>query len=209
MGESLGFYVSGHPLDKYRDDLDKIKYTLSSEIEDLADGSQAIIVGKIEGITEKISKKGNKFGIANIMDLHGNIELMLFENRLKELEENFDISKPIAFKVKITKDDNFTRMNILKIESLQEAKREKVQIKKEVKHTPEPDAPPLILAINLMPDTKIIEELYCLAQKHRGNHPLQLSIKSPLSDIIIESNMKVSKMIINEAKGLGVYIEEI
>ncbi len=64
------------------------------------------------------------------MDLHGNIELMLFENRIKELEEDFGIdlknpsdSEPIAFKVKISKDENFTRMNILKIESLKDAKK--------------------------------------------------------------------------------------
>ncbi len=55
--ESLGFYVSGHPLDKYRDTLSSIKYTLSSEIDELADGSQALFIGKIEDITEKISKK--------------------------------------------------------------------------------------------------------------------------------------------------------
>ncbi len=206
--ESLGFYVSGHPLDKYREQLDEINYTLSSEIEELADGSQAILVGKIEGITEKISKKGNKFGIANIMDLHGNIELMLFENRLKELEEDFDLTKPIAFKVKITKDGDFTRMNILKIESLKDAKKEKIMVKKEEKTTPEPEMPPLILAFNLMPDTRMIEELFCLAEKHQGNHPLELHIKSKLSDIIIESKMKVSQMIINDAKELGVYLEE-
>ena len=52
---SLGFYVSGHPLDKYRDELEGINYTLSSEIEDLADGSQALFIGKIEEITTKIS----------------------------------------------------------------------------------------------------------------------------------------------------------
>ncbi|MCH9741444.1 MAG: DNA polymerase III subunit alpha [Epsilonproteobacteria bacterium] len=206
--ESLGFYVSGHPLDKYREQLDEIKYTLSSEIEDLADGSQALLVGKIEGITEKISKKGNKFGIANIMDLHGNIELMLFENRLKELDEDFDLNKPIAFKVRITKDGDFTRMNILKIESLKDAKKEKVKMIKEEKFVPEPDMPPLILALNLMPDASMIEELHCLAQKHPGKHPLELRIKSKLSDIIIESKMKVSQMIIAEAKALGAYVEE-
>ena len=206
--ESLGFYVSGHPLDKYREQLDQIKYTLSSEIEDLADGSQALLVGKIEGITEKISKKGNKFGIANIMDLHGNIELMLFENRLKELEEDFDLNKPIAFKVRITKDGDFTRMNILKIESLKDAKKEKVKIKKEEKFVPEEVLPTLSLAINLMPDSKIIEELFCLAEKHKGKHPLELHIKSKLSDVVIESKMKVSSMILTEAKALGVYQEE-
>jgi len=206
--ESLGFYVSGHPLDKYRETLDGINYTLSSEIDDLADGSQALFIGKIEHITEKISKKGNKFGIANIMDLHGNIELMLFENRLKELEEDFDMSKPIAFKVKITKDGDFTRMNILKIESLKDAKKEKVKVKKEQKHTPEPEQPPLILALNLMPDAKTVEDLMCLVERYPGKRPLELRIKSKLADVIIESRYKVSEMILEEAKALGVYKEE-
>ena len=206
--ESLGFYVSGHPLDKYRETLDGINYTLSSEIDDLADGSQALFIGKIESITEKISKKGNKFGIANIMDLHGNIELMLFENRLKELDEGFDTTKPIAFKVKITKDGDFTRMNILKIESLKDAKKEKVKVKKEEKHAPEPEQPPLILALNLMPDAKTVEELMCLVERYPGKRPLELRIKSKLADVIIESKWKVSEMILEEAKEIGAYLEE-
>jgi len=206
--ESLGFYVSGHPLDKYRETLDGINYTLSSEIEELADGSQALFIGKIESITEKISKKGNKFGIANIMDLHGNIELMLFENRLKELEEYFDMTKPISFKVKIVKDGDFIRMNILKIESLKDAKKEKIKVKKEEKHTPEPVQPPLILALNLMPDAKTVEDLMCLVERYPGKRPLELHIKSKLADVIIESKMKVSEMILEEAKELGVYLEE-
>ncbi len=206
--ESLGFYVSGHPLDKYREQLDQINYTLSSEIDDLADGSQALFIGKIEEINTRISKKGNKFGIANIMDLHGNIELMLFENRLIELEEDFDLSKPIAFKVKITKDGDFTRMNILKIESLKDAKKEKVKVKKEQKHTPEPVADPVVLAMNLLPDEKMIEELFCLAQKYPGRHPLQLNIKSKLQEVIIESKLKVSRSILIDAKKIGVYEEE-
>ena len=206
--ESLGFYVSGHPLDKYRETLDSINYTLSSEIDDLADGSQAMFIGKIEGITEKISKKGNKFGIANIMDLHGNIELMLFENRLKELEEDFDLTKPIAFKVKIGKDGDFTRMNILKITSLKDAKKTKIKVQKEEKHTPEPIQLPLVLALNLMPDTKVVEDLLCLVERYPGKRPLELHIKSKLADVVIESNMKVSELIMQEAKELGVYLEE-
>jgi len=208
--ESLGFYVSGHPLDEYRERLEEIDYTLSSEIDELADGSQALFIGKIENITEKISKKGNKFGIANIMDLHGNIELMLFDRWLKELEEDFDISKPIAFKVKISKDDNFTRMNILKISNLKDAKRTKVKVEKEVKviESVEVVQNPLILTINLMLNTQTIQELSQLAQIHRGKRPLELHIKSKLADVIIESKMSVSENIIEEAKALGFYLEE-
>ncbi len=205
---ALGFYVSGHPLDNYRPMLDEISYTLSSEINELADGSQALFIGKIETITEKISKKGTKFGIATILDLHGTLELMLFEDRLKQLEEEFDTTKPIAFKVRVSKNDDRTQLNLLKIESLKEAKKEKVEVTKEIKHTQEPESPPLILALNLMPDPKIAEMLMCLVEKYPGKRPLELHIKSKLADVIIESRMKVSEMMVEEAIALGCYLEE-
>jgi len=208
---TLGFYVSGHPLDKYREEMETINYTLSSEIPELSDGSQALFIGKIENITEKISKKGNKFGIANIMDLHGNIELMLFEDRLKELRNDFDTTKPIAFKVRISKDDNFTRMNLLKIETLKDAKKEKIKVKKEQKVVEEPPKEfPIALAIDLAPDSQIIEELHHLAQKYKGNRSLELHIKSKLADVVIESKLKVSELIIEEAKEIGIFpVEEL
>jgi DNA polymerase-3 subunit alpha len=206
--DSLGFYVSGHPLDDYRDTLDEINYTLSSQIDELADGSQALFIGKIEKITEKISKKGNKFAIANIMDLHGNIELMLFENRIKEIEENFDITKPIAFKVKITKDGDFTKMNILNINTLKDAKKTKVKIIKEEKPMEEVKSIPLVLVLNLMSDTKLINDLFSLVTKHQGGRSLSLRIKSKLADVVVESQYKVNDMIIDDAKELGIYVEE-
>jgi DNA polymerase-3 subunit alpha len=184
--ESLGFYVSGHPLDSYRDELDQINYTLSSQIDELADGSQALFVGKIEEVVTKISKKGNKFGIASILDLHGNIELMLFEDRLKELE-SFDKDEPIAFKVRISKNGDFTRMNILKIESIKDAKKEKVKTKQILK-----DEPPIDIAINFQNSDELIYKLYEIAVTNQGRRPLNLVVKSKLGDIVIETGIKVN-----------------
>jgi DNA polymerase-3 subunit alpha len=59
-----------------------------------------------------------------------------------------------------------------------------------------------------MPDPKIAEELMCLAEKYPGNRPLEIHIKSKLADVIIESRMRVSEMILEEAKVLGIYQEE-
>ncbi len=59
------------------------------------------------------------------MDFHGNIELMLFEDRLKELREDFNLDEPIAFKVRVTKDDQFTKISLRKIESLKDAKKKR------------------------------------------------------------------------------------
>jgi DNA polymerase-3 subunit alpha len=80
---TLGFYVSGHPLDSYREEMDELTYSLSSEIENIGDGSTAIFIGKVEEIQKKVSKKGNAFGIVTLMDFHGNIEMMLFSDKLE------------------------------------------------------------------------------------------------------------------------------
>eukprot|EP01029_Cantina_marsupialis_P009672 TRINITY_DN2243_c0_g1_i2.p1 TRINITY_DN2243_c0_g1~~TRINITY_DN2243_c0_g1_i2.p1 ORF type:complete len:1207 (-),score=245.80 TRINITY_DN2243_c0_g1_i2:1630-5055(-) len=191
---SLGFYVSGHPLDGYRNELEKINYTLSSEIDEVADGSQALIIGKIEEITQKISKKGNKFGIANVLDLHGNLEIMLFENRLKELEDDFKIdlknpwdSEPIAFKVKITKDGDFTRMNILKIESLADAKKDKVKTKHREK-----EEPPLTVAIPYVEQEETMYKLFDLIANNQGKRELKVIIKAKLADIELETGYRVT-----------------
>jgi DNA polymerase-3 subunit alpha len=37
---------------------------------------------------------------------------------------------------------------------------------------------------------------------------LELHVKSKLADVIIESRMRVSEMILEEAKALGIYQEE-
>ncbi len=195
--ETLGFYVSGHPLDEFRDEINSIKHTLSSEVDTLADGSHALFIGKIEDITTKISKKGNKFGIVNLMDLHGNIEITVFEKMLAQLEM-MDKTKPISFKVAISKDDQFTRMRVLKIVDLQSAKKEKVEIKKEVA----PKKPPedIFVKIELSKEFTMLEKLYKLAKEHPGDRPLKLIISSNehKQDIVIESKICVHDSVVEK-----------
>ena len=100
------------------------------------------------------------------------------------------------------------RTSIVKIESLDEAAKEKVKLKKEKAYTKEPDAPPISIAINLMPESRIAEELMCLASRHPGSHPLVLKVRSKLADVVIESKIRVSQEFVKEAIELGFDIEE-
>lgn len=193
--EILGFYVSGHPLDSYRDDLDKIKYTLSSELDEVEDGSYALIIGKVESITEKFSKKkGSKFGLVSVMDLHGNIEIMLFEDKLKELQ-SFDTNMPIAFKVRVSRNGEFVRTNVIKIESLEDAKKEKMDVKKVQK-----EEPPLCIAIYFDNDENKIYKLHEIVVANQGRRELKIIIKSKLEDLEIQTGYKVDSKILNILK---------
>lgn len=189
---TLGFYVSGHPLDEYKEKIEKIKYTLSSQISELEDGSEILIVGKIENITEKISKKGSKFGIVSILDYHGTLEFMLFEDKLKELQDSFDLNEPIAFKVRISKNEQFTRMNVLKIESIYDAQKEKTKIKQK-----KIIEPPLVIAIPFSDDENLMHDLFDLVANNQGKRELKLIIKSKLADLELDSGFKVNSNIEN------------
>ncbi len=196
--ETMGFYVSGHPLDSYREEIRKIPHTLSSDLENIADGSKALFIGKVEDITTKISKRGNKFGIINIMDFHGNIELTVFEKMLYELER-MDKEKPLAFKVQVNKDDQFTRIKTLKIMGIEEAKKEHITTKIEEK-----PKEPLFIKIKLSHEFDILDRLYNLIRNNQGNRELKLIISSQREDVVIDLQERVSENIINELSDMGV-----
>lgn len=195
--DTLGFYVSGHPLDEFREKMDELEYTMSSEIEGIKDGSYAIFIGKVEDIQKKVSKKGNQFGIVNLMDFHGNIEIMLFSDKLEQLSE-MDLEEPVAFKAKITHTEMFTRIGVSKIMTLKQAAKETKKVKKEVREVP---LEPIHLAIRLDTETTILDELYTLVRQNPGNRELKLTIISKLQNVVIDSSIRVDTKILSALDG--------
>ncbi len=201
--ETLGLYVSGHPLDEFKDEIETVEYTLSSEIETLADGSEVMFVGKIEEIKEKFSKKGNKFYLASLMDFHGNIEFMLFQKDMDKLER-LDSARPIVVKCSISKTDQFTRFNIRKIMDLEHAKEEKTKKKVEV---PKP-VQPVSIIVNIGEDNDVLDKIASLAKEHHGTANLTITLRSKLSEVVISSKFRVNENFKNEVENLnGVELE--
>ncbi len=195
--DTLGFYVSGHPMDDFREEMNELNYTLSSELENIKDGSQAIFIGKVEDVVTKISKKGNQFGIVNLMDFHGNMEIMLFSDKLEKLSQ-MNQEEPIAFKGRITITDFGARINISKIMTLQEAKRETKKVKKEIQEAP---PVPINLSVRLDANPTVLDSLYQLINQHRGNRPLSITIVSKLHNVVIDSAIHVDSKILAALEG--------
>ena len=200
--ETLGFYISGHPLDEYREEIGSIEYTLSSDLGSLKDGSSALIVGKVEEIVEKISKKGNKFGIVHILDFHGNIEMMVFEKMLNQIKDNFDLEKPVAFKVAITQDGQFTKLRALKVMEITKAKKEKV--KKEIEEKPKE---PIIVSVDIRDGHEMLENLYAITNNGYGDRPMELVITSKLQDIVLKTNLYLNEQMCEAIEQMGASVQ--
>lgn len=208
--ETLGFYVSGHPLDDYREELEGVEYNFSTEVNELANGSQALFIGKVEEIVEKMSKKGNKFAIVKLLDYHGSMEFMIYEDKLNELKEDFDLLKPIAFKVKIKKEEDKTGFNVLKIIRLKDVKKERVKVLKDDKveaGNATVDYLPFSVAIEDIKDDAMIKSIFDIVIANPGEYPLELCLKGDTADVVIESSLRVSQSFVKDVEALGIHIK--
>jgi DNA polymerase III subunit alpha len=76
--EVLGFYVTGHPLEKYAQRLATMTKHDTSSIEEMEHDSTVTLAGILRGLRVKPSKKGDLWASAQLEDLRGSVELLVF-----------------------------------------------------------------------------------------------------------------------------------
>ena len=123
--ESVGFYISDHPLNNYEDVLKQYKVKSFKEFED-GNETESYIAGTIMTLKEKKTLKGTPFAVIKFSDLSKVFELFLFSEIL-ELNRKY-LSEGKSFLITVIKDkqnqDNrFRRVNVRKIVSLEEIKK--------------------------------------------------------------------------------------
>ncbi|MDX1637920.1 MAG: OB-fold nucleic acid binding domain-containing protein, partial [Balneolaceae bacterium] len=80
--ELIGFYLSGHPLNKFREDIDIFcSHTLDpEELERLNDRTEVRVAGIITEVKRVTDKRGRPFAFVQMEDLHGTIEVITFND---------------------------------------------------------------------------------------------------------------------------------
>jgi DNA polymerase-3 subunit alpha len=116
--EALGFYLSAHPLDPYREQLEQIQYHTSAEREELVD-KEGLFVGKVVQLKVKRSKSGRRYGIVTLADFHGKLEIFLFGEELEQLEQ-IGTGEPIGIRAKVEREGERWRITGRKIFKLEE-----------------------------------------------------------------------------------------
>jgi DNA polymerase-3 subunit alpha len=95
--ELLGFYISGHPLDDYKDAWQKMVTLDLSKPETEPDGEYTLI-GILKQIKPFITKAGKKMAFGQLTDYRGEIDLVFFDRVWSGIEEKLKIDDKIALK---------------------------------------------------------------------------------------------------------------
>ena len=84
--ELLGLYISGHPLEQYKERFLKHDQTIE-KVKELPDGSPVLIAGLMSEAKSLLTKKGDKMMFGRLEDFSGNIELVIFPGAYRDNSE--------------------------------------------------------------------------------------------------------------------------
>ncbi len=93
--ETLGFYLTGHPLQKYEFELQSFSQYSTSQIREELGGKEVSIGGVVAGVRQLRTRKGESMAVIQLEDMEGTVEVLLwpriYENYRGILESQFPV----------------------------------------------------------------------------------------------------------------------
>jgi len=100
--ELLGLYISGHPLDKFKEKLENKYKKIKETKETMGSGMTVVVSGIVEECKPILTKKGDQMAFVRIADISDNIEAVFFPEVFTKFKELVEQEKCIAIKGKIS-----------------------------------------------------------------------------------------------------------
>ena len=179
--ELLGFYVTGHPLDEFRDKAPELITHETDSLEGLAKGVEVKLCGILTGIQRRRNKEGKLWASMQIEDLKGAVEAMVFstqyESQLAQLIED----KAVMVRGLVLPEDNVPpKISVQDIVPL------------ELAHVPMPSLIAIRVWIGQKADTDQAAELARLFERKPGSTEIRLRLeKSRDFSVILDLAAKV------------------
>jgi DNA polymerase-3 subunit alpha len=179
--EVVGFYISGHPLDQYRIEMNHLVTCKLSELSDPKWREKEIFVGGI--VTEvqiKQAKNGNYFTIFRLEDYESSTQLALFGSDHAKFSGFAQVNSFLFIKGKMQKrwgNEDQYELKVQNIELLSEVRG------KAIKN--------IHLQVDLQFLTeRLVAELETLLQVHKGATPLRMTLFDSKENIQVQAFSK-------------------
>jgi DNA polymerase-3 subunit alpha len=164
--ETLGFYITSHPLVKYQKKLSLITNLDTEKLINLEDQKGIKIGGVVASIKEINTRRGDRMAFISLEDLKGFVEVIVFSEVFKSSSKVIKGEKPILVEGNLNREEEKIKIIASKIILLSEALEEKGKS--------------IHLSINIQNDTtRQLEDLYNILKKHKGNSPAYLHFIIP------------------------------
>ncbi|MCD6526598.1 MAG: DNA polymerase III subunit alpha [Desulfuromonas sp.] len=93
--ESLGFYITGHPLARYSEDIKRFATCDLAGLMERNDKEDVRVCGIVAGKKELVTKKGDRMAFVSLEDLTGSLEVVVFPEAFQAAYEYLDGDEPL------------------------------------------------------------------------------------------------------------------
>lgn len=115
--DSLGFYLSSHPLNAYAQQLEQLQLTPSSMFVSFSTGSMRV-AGVLLSTTVRTGKRGQKYAFLSLSDQEGTYEVTLFSEVYSQSVELLKEGNLLAIEINLKKDNDQLRLTANKVYNL-------------------------------------------------------------------------------------------
>ena len=112
--EALGFLITGHPLDRYIDDIKRLTNTDITGMVEMADSSEVRICGIVSAFKEITTKKGDRMAFVTIEDLTGSVEITVFSDIYASTSQLLKSDDPLLVVGKLEKGEKGCKVLVMK-----------------------------------------------------------------------------------------------
>lgn len=187
--ELVGIYLSAHPLDDYRLEIDHFCNVTLSQLNDLRElnGKDLTFAGIVTSVRQGTSKNGKPYGIITIEDYTDSYKLMFFGNDWVDNSKYFQNGYSLLFKGKVqSRMYNEAELEV-KVKSIMMLPNVKEEMVKSIS---------LIVPLQMVTDQLILEILQHSDSK--GKISLKFKIVDTKDNIVVDLFSRNTRVNINE-----------
>jgi DNA polymerase-3 subunit alpha len=117
--ESLGFYITGHPLDRFADEVNQFATTNTQDLAEVKDKSMVKLAGLVNTMRIKRTKKGDKMALMNVEDKKGFTEVVVFPDVFTRCAGLLNDDRPFLITGDAEVSDNMVKIRAQDIVALE------------------------------------------------------------------------------------------
>ncbi|MDD4456109.1 MAG: DNA polymerase III subunit alpha [Syntrophotalea acetylenica] len=125
--ESLGFYITGHPLGRYQEVIRRFANCTTAELAERADKEEVRLCGMVSGMRDLMTKKGERMAFVTLEDLSGFVELVVFPDVYREAAEVLHADQPLLISGTVEVSEDTRKLMPREILPLQEVSRKETR----------------------------------------------------------------------------------
>jgi DNA polymerase-3 subunit alpha len=163
--ESLGFYITGHPLDRYKREQKRFTTCHIQDVVNAEDKTSVKVAGVIESLKIKRTKRGEKMAIMTLEDQTGSVEVVVFPDAFERYSPLLKSDEPLLVTGTAEIDESAAKIIAQEINTLENVRREAIRIIE------------LALPRTVM-NRKILEEIKDILFRYPGESAVQFRVNT-------------------------------